>query len=202
MKTARRRSGSALGEQLIALALLTLFFGLLAVAYSRSLAFGMVFTVLSLAGAALAVGYGVHRDRRRVRELRARCLGAIDQAGAAEQALIETAFVDAGAGAAFGLAGAAGRIYFAHGFQSVQVDRIVLDQVSAAFARSDGQRGFRLEVRVRPERGGERPPARWLRTASREEARRWVSALAPYLGPRVSWVEDSNPQPEPGSRQP
>jgi hypothetical protein len=181
--------GTALGERLIMITLAVLFIGLFAATYSHSPK-----AAFAITGGAAGVGagvfaYGYYRDRRMMLERKARCVQALEQAAAAEHTSLDAAFVDPGMAAGFGVAGAVGRIFFARGFPAFAVVNIALDQVTAAFARPDGARGYRLELRVRPAVRGEPSPAHWVRTESLEEARRWVRALEPLLGARVKWVE-------------
>ncbi|HUF80367.1 MAG TPA: hypothetical protein VMN03_04460 [Burkholderiales bacterium] len=187
--SARPQRGSASGERLILLAVAALVVTLLVVTYSRSPAAAFAITGVSFGAGLLVFGFGYFRDRRRERGRVERCRRALEEAAAAQQAALDASFYGAAqAGpAAFGVAGAARKLYYARHDWKVFLETLDFGQLTAAFARPDGAGRYRLEVRTRP---GDAPPAAYfLTTGRREEAERWVRVLEPHLGPRAKMVE-------------
>lgn len=188
-----RQAGSAIGEKLIVCAVMGLYCVLLLSAFSQSLAAGFGMIGLTIAVGALIIAYGYLRDQRAERARVDARLSDLEQAAIAHGAVIEAIFSGRGEGGAvavFGVAGAAGKVFFAR--ESYEKDRtrvIEFDRLAAAFARPDGENRYRLEIRTSP--GEDRSPraALFLRVESREEAERWVQVLQPYLGDKVRFVE-------------
>lgn len=183
-----RQAGSTAGERLIAWATVLLLVGLLASAFDRSLAAGVALTALAAAAGGAVLAWGLRRDRRQVEQRAARCREALARAAAP----IDAEFVGEGGTAALGVVAGAGRLYHAHGYPAVRTDALAFGEIDPAFARHEPGRGYRLEARGRCDG----VPARFgIWTARREEAERWVAALAPHLGRRAKWIE------EPGNRE-
>lgn len=188
----RRSQAGALFEQLFVYGVMVLYCVLVAVAFSQSLALGFGMIGLTIAVGAMIISWGQLRDRRVERERVEARMRDLEQAALAHGAVIEAVFTGPGEGgvvAAFGIAGAAGRIIFAR--ENYRKDRSSVfgfGEVTAAFARPDGG-NYRLEVRVRPQDGGAPRVAIFLRVGAREEAERWVRVLQPHLGDRVRFME-------------
>lgn len=197
----RRQYGSALGEQLIMLAMVALFIAVAAAAFSYSPVYGFIMIGAALGAGLLIFTFGVLRDRRMERLRVARCRLELERVAAAQETALESTFFGEAQGgpAAFGVAGAARKLIYArHDFQRVFSDVLEFDQLSAAFARPDGEGRFRLEVRARA--NADRSPREplFLTVAGREEAERWVQVLAPHLGARAKMValDSKGAQPE------
>lgn len=183
----RHQSGSALGEKLIAWAVMTLYLGLLAIAFSRSLAAGFALIGLTVAVFAAVFAFGISRDRRKARGRMAQCRQNLEQAAATRGAALDSIFLGEGeiATSGFGIAGAARQLFYAHnGYGKPDLVVIGFGDLAAAFARPDGA-GYRLEIRTR----GDGRMMLWLRVDGREEAGRWVDGMKACLGDRARWVE-------------
>lgn len=192
MPLRRHQSGSALGEQAIFYALVALCVVGFVSVFSQSVLWGFILVGVSLAGGLLLLAYGYFRMKREGRLRVERCRAKLEKAAAEQGAALDAVFLGEGEGAmtGFGVAGAAGKLVYAHnGYR--QPDLAVLDfgELTAAFARPDGGNRYRLEARTRP--GDDRSPRStlFLRVESREEAERWVQVLQPHLGNRVRFVE-------------
>ena len=186
-----RQRGSSLGEQLILYAMGALLVTLLVIAYGHSPAYAFAMIGIGLATGALVMAFGLFRDRRAARRRVERCRSGLEAAAAAGRAALDASFFGAGQGgpAAFGVAGAARKLFHARDdVPKVVVKVLEFDELAAAFARQDGNR-FRLEVRTRT--GGDEPAraALFLTVDRRQEAERWIQALAPHLGARAKMVE-------------
>ncbi|MBI3043155.1 MAG: hypothetical protein HYY78_10060 [Betaproteobacteria bacterium] len=191
-----RQAGSALGEKLIIVAVMGLYCALLLGAFSRSLVAGFGMVGLTIGIGALVIAYGHMRDQRAERARVNARLSDLEQAALAHGAVIEALFIGRGEGgavAAFGVAGAAGKVFFAR--ETCEKDRtrvVELAQIAAAFARPDGEDRYRLEVRSRPGEGRSPRATLFVRVESREEAGRWVDTLKPCLGNRVKLVDTAD----------
>jgi hypothetical protein len=181
----RRERGSASGEQLILAALAALFIGGTVALWFHSPAHAYTLIALAVTAAVLAFTTGILRDRRNERMRAERCRLELARAAAAKQAAIEATFTGKGqAGhAAFGVASAAGKLFYAREGHPFRVETLEFTEIRAAFARADGDR-FRLEVRA--EKAAE---PLYLTVAQRGEAERWVATLAPHLGARARMVD-------------
>lgn len=197
MKSRMRRlqSGSALGEQLIFYALLALCLVGLAAVFSQSVFWGFVIVGVSLAGGLLVLAFGYFQVKRGARRRAAQCRAKLEKAAAAHNLDFDAVFLGEGEGAmtGFGIAGAAGKLVYAHnGYRQPDLAVLDFDRLAGAFARPDGDKRYRIEARMRPD--GDRSPSSplFLRIESREEAVRWVQALKPHLGDRVRFVETAD----------
>lgn len=190
------QAGSALGEQLIAYAVMALYCALLAVTFSQSLVAGFSIIGLTIVVGLLIFAFGYFRDRQAERRLVEARRFDLEKAAADHNAAIETVFVGRGEGgvvAVFGVAGAARKLIFARETYQKERTRVLdFDQLSAAFARPDGENRYRLEVRARPGDRGSQRAALFVTLMRREEAGRWVQILQPHLGDRVRFVETAD----------
>lgn len=195
----RRQDGSAAGEQLITFAVVALYCVVLAVSFSRSLAAGFSMIGLTLAVGLLIFAYAWRRERQAQLKLVEDRRSDLARAAAEHGAAVETVFMGRGEGwafSAFGVAGAAGKLIFARETYEKERTRVFeFEQLAAAFARPDGDKGYRLEIRTRA--GDDRSPraALFLRVEQRTEAERWVQVLQPHLGERVRFVETADAPP-------
>ena len=195
-RTRHRQAGSALGEKLIIVAVMGLYCALLLAAFSQSLVAGFGIVGLTIGIGALVIAYGHMRDQRAERARVASRLSDLERAATAHDAVIDALFIGRGEGgvvAAFGVAGAAGKLFFAR--ETYENDRtrvIEFGQVAAAFARPNGEDHYRLEVRSRPGDGRSPRATLFVRVESREEAGRWVDTLKPHLGDRAKLVDTAD----------
>ena len=189
----RRGQAGALFERLFGYAVVVFYCVMLAVMFSRSLVSGFVMIGFTIAVGLLILAFAYFRERRAGSAFVAARRADLEKAAAAHDAVIETVFVGEGEGrlvALFGVAGAARKLIFARETYRKERTRVLeFDQLTAAFARPDGEDRYRLEVRTRA--ADARPPldALYLKVGQREEAERWVRVLQPHLGDRVRFVE-------------
>lgn len=198
IRARRCEGGSSSGETLIGLAMAALAFTLVAVAFSRSTAYGFAVLAIGAGTAMLVFVYAVVREWRRAHQSETRIRSAMDRAAAERQGMIEATFFGEAQGgtAAFGVAGTARKLVYARGgFQKVSVTVLDFGQLAAAFTRPDRDR-FRLEIRTQASAGGSPREAFYLLVAKRADAERWVEVLAPHLGDRAKLLE----QPEAAQR--
>lgn len=189
------QAGSASGEQLIVWAVMVLYGVLLVVAFSQSLVAGFGMIGFTIGVGALIIVYGHFRDQRMERARVEARLSDLEQAALAHGAVIEALFTGRGEGgvAVFGVAAAAGKIFFARETGGKDRARVVeFSQAAAAFARPDGESRYRLEVRSRPGEDRAPRPALFLTVESRDEAARWVQVLKPHLGERAKFIETAD----------
>jgi len=195
-----RQSGSSFGEQLIMLAMMALVITMVAVAFSRSMAYGLAVVGIGLGTAMLVFVYGIVREWRMAHRREQRIRTEMERAAAQQQAALElTFFGEAQAGqAAFGVSSAARKLIHARdGFQKVAVTVLDFDQLGAAFARPERDH-FRLEVRTRAGEGGSPRESFHVLVPKRDDAERWVRALAPHLGERARFLtEPTKDEPKP-----
>jgi hypothetical protein len=195
----QRQGGSSLSEQLFVCAVVAFYCVLLAVSFNRSLAAGFGMIGLTLAIGLLIFAYAWRRERQAQRKLVEDRRSDLARAAAEHHAAVDTVFMGRGEGwafSAFGVAGAAGKLIFARETDDKERTRVLeFDQLAAAFARPDGGKSYRLEVRTRA--GGDRSPRAvlFLRVEERAEAERWVRVLQPHLGERVRFVETADAPP-------
>ena len=193
------QAGSAAGEQLITYAVVALYCVLLAVSFSQSLATGFSMIGITIVAALLILAYAWRHERQAERRLVEARRSDLEKAAADHSAVIETVFMGRGEGwafSAFGVAGAARKLIFARETDEKERTRVLeFDQLAVAFARPDGEKSYRLEVRTRA--GDDRSPRAvlFLRVEQRAEAERWVQVLQPHLGERVRFVETADAPP-------
>jgi hypothetical protein len=195
----QRQGGSSLSEQLFVCAVVVFYCVMLAVSFGQSLATGFSMIGLTIATGLLIIAYAWHSERKAARKLVEARRSDLAKAAADHNAAIEAVFMGRGEGwafSAFGVAGAARKLIFARETEEKERTRVFeFDQLAAAFARPDGEKSYRLEVRTRA--GDDRSPRAvlFLRVEQRAEAERWVQVLQPHLGERVRFVETADDPP-------
>jgi len=198
----RRQGGFSTVEIITMLVMAALVITMLAVAFRRSLAYGLAAVGVGLGTAMLVFIYAVVREWRTSHQREKRIRSEMERAAATLQAALEATFFGDPqvSPAAFGVAGAARKLLHARDDLSrVAVAVLDFDEIAAAFARPDRTR-FRLEVRTRGGPGGGNREAHFVLVARREDAERWVRVLAPHFGDRVRLLTELDKE-EGGSRK-